>query len=116
MGGVGHNVAEAIRKILGADGLKVQLRSFLGDDLNGSMLIRSMRNQNILTSGMKRREGYKTAQYVAVNDVNKNLVVAMADMNIFNVDNETWDQHSQEMASLEPPKCVFGKCKESTKC
>ncbi|RYP90564.1 hypothetical protein DL770_003326 [Monosporascus sp. CRB-9-2] len=63
IGGVGHNVALAAHRV--SESTKVQLCSMVGDDIH------------------EYHPACRTAQYVAVNDADKNLVMAMADMGIF---------------------------------
>ncbi|KAK0632829.1 Indigoidine synthase A like protein-domain-containing protein [Immersiella caudata] len=85
VGGVGHNVALAAHKV--SEEGKVRLCSMIGDDIAGSTIISSIAAEGLDTSYI-RKLGHeypstRTAQYVAVNDVHKNLVMAMADMAIF---------------------------------
>ncbi|RYP70168.1 hypothetical protein DL769_005047 [Monosporascus sp. CRB-8-3] len=63
IGGVGHNVALAAHRV--SESTRVQLCSMGGDDIH------------------EYHPACRTAQYVAVNDADKNLVMAMADMSIF---------------------------------
>ena len=78
LGGVGHNVARAVQVL----GSSVQLCSVIGKDLSGSAVMDALSTEGLTTQGIKRLDGARTAQYVAVNDANKDLVMAMADMNI----------------------------------
>ncbi|KAI0135453.1 Indigoidine synthase A like protein-domain-containing protein [Daldinia grandis] len=96
IGGVGHNVALAAQRALQTS--KVRLCSMIGDDLAGSTVLSSLRACGMDTSCIKQlsREHYpasRTAQYVAVNDANKNLVLGMADMGIFTAQSfsESWN-------------------------
>lgn len=86
IGGVGRNVALAAQKAM--HNSKVRLCSMIGDDLAGSTILSSLQASGMDTSCIRRlsHEQYptsRTAQYVAVNDANKNLVFGMADMDIF---------------------------------
>lgn len=86
IGGVGRNVALAAQKAMQSS--KVRLCSMISDDLAGSTIISSMEASGMDTSCIKQlsRDHYpssRTAQYVAVNDAGKNLVLGMADMGIF---------------------------------
>ncbi|KAI0013453.1 Indigoidine synthase A like protein-domain-containing protein [Xylariaceae sp. FL0662B] len=86
IGGVGYNVALAAHKV--AQDSKVRLCSMIGDDIAGSTILSSLRSCGMDTSCVRQlsREHHpsgRTAQYVAVNDANKNLVLGMADMGIF---------------------------------
>ncbi len=81
-GGVGRNVAMAAH-LAGAD---VILASVVSDDLAGASLLDHIAKSGLQTTGVRQlstTDGARTAQYVAVNDANKDLVVAMADMSIF---------------------------------
>ncbi|KAK4454617.1 Indigoidine synthase A like protein-domain-containing protein [Podospora aff. communis PSN243] len=85
VGGVGHNVALAAHKV--SEEGRVRLCSMVGDDIAGSTIISSIAAEGLDTSYI-RKLGHeypstRTAQYVAVNDAHKNLVMAMADMAIF---------------------------------
>src|SRR3954452_10085212 len=55
-------------------------------------------------SGPNDPESSRTAQYVAVNDKNKDLVLAMADMDIFN--NPTINQHLSKLPEYPHLKWV----------
>ncbi|RYP74588.1 hypothetical protein DL771_002854 [Monosporascus sp. 5C6A] len=82
IGGVGHNVALAAHRV--SENTKVQLCSMVGDDI----VLTSLQSSGMDTSYIRRlsheyHPACRTAQYVAVNDADKNLVMAMADMGIF---------------------------------
>jgi pseudouridine-5'-phosphate glycosidase/pseudouridine kinase len=81
LGGVGHNVALAAHLL----GRRVSLCSLVGDDLPGKTAIQHVNSQGMDASHIyidgKAGES-RTAQYVAVNDTKKDLVLAMADMGI----------------------------------
>ena len=85
VGGVGHNIALAAHRVSGEG--KVRLCSMVGDDIAGSTILSALNSAGMDTSYIRQLgHGYpstRTAQYVAVNDANKNLVMAMADMAIF---------------------------------
>lgn len=81
LGGVGSNVARAAH-LLGVD---VRLCSAVGDDLAGKAALEALTAIGIDISGiktMRKSSGARTAQYVAVNDSSKDLLLAMADMSI----------------------------------
>ncbi|KAK4230636.1 Indigoidine synthase A like protein-domain-containing protein [Podospora fimiseda] len=85
VGGVGHNIALAAHKV--SDDGKIRLCSMVGDDIAGSTILSALQSSGLDTSYI-RQLGHeypsaRTAQYVAVNDTHKNLVLAMADMAIF---------------------------------
>lgn len=80
-GGVGRNVAMAAHLA----GATVSLASVVADDLAGSSLLGHLEKSGLTTANVRRlpiNTGARTAQYVAVNDTNKDLVLAMADMSI----------------------------------
>ncbi|KAI9048287.1 hypothetical protein LZ554_008082 [Drepanopeziza brunnea f. sp. 'monogermtubi'] len=81
IGGVGHNVALAAHRASGSS--SVQLRSFIGDDLAGKTVLDALAEEGLDSSGIATIPAGRTAQYVAVNDGKKDLVLAMADMNLF---------------------------------
>ncbi|KAI4736170.1 IdgA domain protein [Aureobasidium sp. EXF-12298] len=78
LGGVAHNVARAANLV----GDPVRLCSAVGDDLSGKAALDALTTEGLEGTGIKIREARSTAQYVAVNDASKDLVIAMADMNI----------------------------------
>ncbi|KAL7629406.1 hypothetical protein AAE478_000926 [Parahypoxylon ruwenzoriense] len=105
VGGVGHNVALAAHKIM--QGSKVRLCSMIGDDLAGSTILSSLQANGMDTSCIRRlsREHQptsRTAQYVAINDASKNLVLAMADMGIFTA--HSFPQHWDSTVKASSPK------------
>lgn len=92
LGGVGHNVAYAAHLL----GSSVNLCSVVGRDLSGRMALDMLREEGLKADYVKQRTpseliGRRTAQYVAFNDGNKELVMAMADMSLFEDCNDKWD-------------------------
>ncbi|KAK7418965.1 hypothetical protein QQZ08_011044 [Neonectria magnoliae] len=86
IGGVGHNVALAAHLV--SQQARVRLCSLVGDDIAGSAVLNGLKAVGLDTTyirqlGHEYHTANRTAQYVAVNDANKNLVMAMADMGIF---------------------------------
>lgn len=105
IGGVGRNVALAAQKVMQSN--KVRLCSMIGDDLAGSTIISSLKASGMDTSCIKQlsRKHYptsRTAQYVAVNDANKNLVLGMADMGIFTA--HSFQGHWSSTVKTSKPK------------
>ncbi len=99
VGGVAHNVAKSAHLL----GTSVRLCSAVGDDPSGRVVLDNLRTADLDTSSIKVFPGAKTAQYVCVNDMQKNLVVAMADMSIF--ENSAEDFSHEILAShLEQAK------------
>ncbi|KAL9576351.1 MAG: hypothetical protein Q9212_007173 [Teloschistes hypoglaucus] len=78
LGGVGRNIATALQYI----GAKVQLCSATGDDVAGIAARNMLAAQGLSLSGIIKKPCTQTAQYVAVNDARKDLVLAMADMSV----------------------------------
>ncbi|PYH68776.1 pseudouridine-5'-phosphate glycosidase/carbohydrate kinase family protein [Aspergillus vadensis CBS 113365] len=90
LGGVGHNVAIAARYLDSS----VLFCSVVGDDLSGQAALSSLRQEGLSTDGIKvlpPSSGARTAQYIAVNDAKKDLVVAMADMAIMELPEQALD-------------------------
>ena len=81
-GGVGRNVATAAQYA----GAQVSLASIVADDLAGKTLIQDLNSSGIDTSSLRVLDpatGARTAQYVAVNDRNKDMMLALGDFTIF---------------------------------
>lgn len=81
LGGVGSNVSRAAH-LMGAN---VRLCSAVGDDLGGKTALEALAEAGMDATGIKtmaKASGSRTAQYVAVNDGAKDLVLAMADISI----------------------------------
>lgn len=79
LGGVGQNVATALHYL----GTPVLLCSAIGADVAGAAAKNLLTDRGLSTSGIEViRGGQPTAQYVAINNTQKDLYVAMADMRI----------------------------------
>ena len=79
LGGVGQNIATALHYLK----TSVRLCSSVADDIAGSTAFRMLANRGLQTSGMQKlTTEFRTAQYIAINDAQKSLVLAMADMGI----------------------------------
>ncbi|UNI14789.1 hypothetical protein JDV02_001385 [Purpureocillium takamizusanense] len=105
IGGVGHNVALAAH--LASKQARVQFCSMVGDDVAGSTVLSSLEAAGlggVFVRKLDRQShpGSRTAQYVAVNDGSKNLVMAMADMGIFR--QHVSDELRESAVSLTSPK------------
>lgn len=89
VGGVGHNVSTALHYL----GVRTKLCTHIGDDLAGRTALSSLDARGLSTSGVRTiHSRAHTAQFVAVNDANNNLLMAMADMSIFEEDQENFEQ------------------------
>ncbi|OAA37304.1 IdgA domain protein [Beauveria brongniartii RCEF 3172] len=108
IGGVGRNVAVAAHLASGGSG--VQFCSMVGDDVAGHTVLTSLEASGLDTSSIMKLdhrqhpEG-RTAQYVAVNDRNKDLVLAMADMNIFS--QNSFSDHWRSTFATSKPKWLI---------
>ena len=78
IGGVGQNIATAVHYL----NTRVQFCSAIGDDSAGSMVREMLTAKGLSASAIVQKPSTRTAQYVAVNDAQKDLVIAMADMSI----------------------------------
>ncbi|OQE96430.1 hypothetical protein PENNAL_c0001G05815 [Penicillium nalgiovense] len=81
LGGVGHNVAVAANYV----GSDVLFCSVVADDLSGRAALSTLEIEDLSTEGIQvlpATPSTRTAQYIAINDIKKDLVVAMADMGI----------------------------------
>ncbi|KAL9126465.1 MAG: hypothetical protein Q9217_004486 [Psora testacea] len=92
LGGVGQNVTTALQYL----GVSAQLYSKVGNDVAGSTALDMIEKQGLLTSGIVRSRGNaRTAQYVAVNNARKDLVIAMADMSLLHSSVNDQDSETQ---------------------
>lgn len=102
IGGVGHNVATAAH--LASSPGSVRLCTVVADDLAGNLVMSSLKERGLDTTGIKvlPAKEWRTAQYIAVNDTNKDLVLAMADMDIVGSPNHelsgTWTTMLEDSA------------------
>ena len=88
LGGVGQNIATALHYL----GSSPRLCSSIAADVAGSTALRILAERGLQTAGIQTRSSdFHTAQYVAVNDSKKQMVLAMADMNILEDTNEIFD-------------------------
>ena len=88
LGGVGQNIATALHYL----GSSPRLCSSIAADVAGSTALRILAERGLQTAGIQTRSSdFHTAQYVAVNDAKKQMVLAMADMNILEDTNENFD-------------------------
>ncbi|KAF1942433.1 IdgA domain-containing protein [Clathrospora elynae] len=79
LGGVAHNIAKAAHLL----GSSVRLHSAVGDDLSGRAALSQLQEEGMSISGIETLPApSRTAQYIAINNTNKDLALAMADMSI----------------------------------
>jgi pseudouridine-5'-phosphate glycosidase/pseudouridine kinase len=88
LGGVAHNVAKAAHYL----GANVKLLSVVGNDLDGRSAKDQLRAEDMRVDGIEicSETGARTARYIAINDTKKDLVMAMADMNLLNTHGERY--------------------------
>ncbi len=105
-GGVGHNVALAAHYA----GASTLLCTVVGDDFTGRALVEQVRTSGLPSAGIQVLDlapDARTAQYVAVNDTKKELVIAMADMSILScplLDSKT---HWRQIMTQHRPRWVI---------
>jgi len=85
-GGVAGNVA----RNLGRLGLPVTLFSVVGDDPAGRTLLGELHAASVDTSGVRRSPGPPTASYLAILDREGRLLLAAADMEVYDVLDPAW--------------------------
>lgn len=81
LGGVGYNITRAAGLLHSS----VSLCSVVADDVSGRAALETLQNLSLRRDEVKIVKAgtiHKTAQYVAFNEKNKNLIMAMADMEI----------------------------------
>ncbi|KAL8784622.1 MAG: hypothetical protein Q9213_003877 [Squamulea squamosa] len=98
IGGVGQNIATAIHYA----NVNVRLCSVTGSDSAGSMAREMLTAKGLSTSAIIQQPYARTAQYVAINDAQKNLVLAMADMTVL-------ESCSQELERVWKPQLERSK-------
>ncbi|TIN34992.1 MAG: winged helix-turn-helix transcriptional regulator, partial [Mesorhizobium sp.] len=78
-GGVARNVAENLVRL----GVDVSFVSIVGDDETGRSLVRHLRDLGADVSQVITTTERPTAEYAAILDLNNDLVLGIADMEIF---------------------------------
>jgi pseudouridine-5'-phosphate glycosidase/pseudouridine kinase len=105
LGGVAHNIAKASHLL----GSSVRLHSAVGDDLSGRAAISQLQEEGMSVSGIETLSApSRTAQYVAINNTNKDLAMAMADMSILEtISGDTIRQLASTMFNNPSPPKAF---------
>lgn len=85
IGGVIHNIAENLGRL----GCSVSLMTLLGDDLSGEQIIQASR-QIMKLHAADRVPGAATGSYMAILDQTGNLMMGLADMDIYERMNREW--------------------------
>lgn len=100
LGGVGQNIATAIHYL----GTSVRLCSVVADDIAGSSALAMLAERGLSSTGIKKiRNGLRTAQYVAINNAQREFVLAVADMRILER-NLDFDSSWKSFLSICKPK------------
>lgn len=107
LGGVGHNVALAASYV----GSSVVFCSVVANDFSGRAALAALEKEKLTPRGVKilpLDSGARTAQYVAVNDGKRDLVLAMADMSIMEIPDHDLDFEGfwEPILSRTKPKWV----------
>ena len=101
LGGVGQNIATALHYL----GSSPRLCSSIAADIAGSTALTILAERGLQTAGIQTRSSdYHTAQYVAVNDAKKRMVLAMADMNILEDNSGNFDSIWKPHVDICKPK------------
>lgn len=101
LGGVGQNIATALHYL----GSSPRLCSSMAADIAGSAALKILAERGLQTAGIQTRSpDYHTAQYVAVNDAKKGMVLAMADMTILEDDSGNFDSIWKPHVDICKPK------------
>ena len=104
LGGVGQNIATALHYL----DITVRLCSAVGDDIAGRTALNVLSERNMLIDGvMVKPSGSRTAQFVAFNDSQKQLVMAMADMTILESAVSELPAHWKTQLHYHPPKWLI---------
>jgi pseudouridine kinase len=103
-GGVARNVIETLAR-LGSD---ASLITLVGDDENGHLLLRHLRDRGADTSAVMVRAGQRTAEYIAALEPDGQLALGLADMNI--LDGFTLADLDRADAWLAAASWVFADC------
>jgi len=106
VGGVAANVARAAH----LTGANVKLCSMVGNDLAGKGAVDDLKSQGMDTSLIQVATDpqSRTAQYIAINDMEKNLVMAMSDMSILErAPDRCIEEVKSTLATTTPAWVVF---------
>ena len=104
LGGVGQNIATALHYLK----TSVRLCSSVADDIAGSTAFRMLADRGLHTSGLQKlTTGSRTAQYIAINDANKSLVLAVADMEILEDTHADFDNIWKPQVEACKPKWLI---------
>ena len=89
LGGVGHNITNTLHLL----GTSTRFCSIVGNDVAGATAMEMLAKRDLPQSGIRQTStDSHTAQYVSINDAQKGLVVAMADMDILQNSHEDFDK------------------------
>lgn len=85
------------------------LSSVVADDLTGRSLLEQLAKSGLSSEAiqrLKQADGFRTAQYVAINDKKKDLVMAMADMAILQDSSLDMSDSWHSLISSRKPKWI----------
>ena len=101
LGGVGQNIATALHYLESSP----RLCTSIAADVAGSTAFNILAERGLQTAGIQvRGPELHTAQYVAVNDAKKQMVLAMANMNILEDTNEDFNSLWKPHLDICKPK------------
>jgi pseudouridine-5'-phosphate glycosidase/pseudouridine kinase len=103
LGGVGQNIATASHYF----GAKTQLCTVVGRDPPGKAIVAELQRRGMNTDALvQTRTDSPTAQYIAINDAKKDLVLAMADMRILEENHGAFDGLWKPQLERSKPRWV----------
>ena len=105
IGGVGHNIALALHHL----GVPIGFCSAVGNDPEGEAILRALKSERLSTYGIQKRRDGRTSQYIALNNTDKSLFTAVADMSIFDrkIDEDKFYGTWRPIFEQQQPKWVI---------
>lgn len=104
IGGVGQNIARAMHYL----GTSVRLCCAVGEDAAGFAALAMLNQSGMQVAGVQQiGGGARTAQYVAINDAKKDLMLGMADMKIQELVSEEFDKMWKPQLELVRPRWLI---------
>ncbi|RKD34155.1 PfkB family carbohydrate kinase [Thermohalobacter berrensis] len=101
LGGVGRNIAENTTKL----GVHTKLITAVGDDIYGNKIIDECKLSGINVEHSLILRGFSTSTYLSILDENRNMKVAISDMDIF--DNITTDFIKEKSYAIKNSKIII---------
>jgi pseudouridine kinase len=109
-GGVARNIAENLSRL----GLSTSLLSTVGDDKEGNWLLQETKGLGIDVSQVWLLSTERTGTYTALLDIDGEMVVSMADMNIY--DQMTPAMFEDKWSYIASSKAIFADTNIPTEC